>query len=358
MRRKSSRTSGKAVAAIDLFCGIGGLTHGLLQEGITVVAGIDIDPTCRYAYESNNLGARFIERDIRDLAPAEIEDLYPQNAVRVLAGCAPCQPFSRYSKRYRRGAEDSKWTLVSVFSEIVTAILPDIVTMENVPELVKHAVFTEFVNRLSQTGFYVWHDIIQCADYGVPQLRSRLVLLASRFGHIRLIRPTHAGKRKTVAQAIGHLEPIAAGTQSIHDPLHRASGLSEINLQRIAHTPEGGTWRDWPSELVLECHKRKSGKSYGSIYGRMRWDNPSPTITTEFHGLGSGRFGHPEQNRAISIREGALLQSFPRSYKFVPPNHPYHISTLARHIGNAVPVRLGRIIGRTIEKHLISNGLL
>ena len=341
------------MVAVDLFCGVGGLTYGLSREGFNVVAGIDADSTCRYAYERNNPDATFIERDVQALDAVEIEALYPADSVRILAGCAPCQPFSRYAKRYAKtDSTDQKWTLVSRFAEIIVGASPHIVTMENVPELMKHIVFMDFVNSLEQAGYFVSHTIVQCADYGVPQSRTRLVLLASKFGNIELIPATHKGKHKTVAKAIRSLECIRAGEHSKHDQLHRASGLSPLNLQRIMHTPEGGTWRDWPSELVLECHKKESGKSYGSIYGRMWWDKPSPTITTEFHGLGSGRFGHPEQHRAISIREAALLQSFPKLYKFVPPRKPYHIDTVARHIGNAVPVRLGRIIARSIKKHL------
>ncbi|NJM39396.1 MAG: DNA cytosine methyltransferase [Anaerolineae bacterium] len=340
--------------AVDVFCGVGGLTYGLAREGINVVAGIDADSTCRFAYERNNPDARFIEGDVQSLPVSEIEQLYGAGAVRILAGCAPCQPFSRYTQRYAKNEDsaDQKWALVSRFAEIIVSVSPHIVTMENVPELTKHAVFEDFVRTLQKAGYFVSHSTVQCADYGVPQSRLRLVLLASKLGKIEFLPPTHKGKHKTVADAIGRLERIDAGMQSSRDRLHRASGLSALNLRRIMNTPEGGSWRNWPKELLLECHKKESGKSFGSIYGRMWWNKPSPTITTEFHGLGSGRFGHPVQHRAISIREAALLQSFPKSYKFVPPRESYSIDAVARHIGNAVPVRLGQIIGRSINKHL------
>jgi DNA (cytosine-5)-methyltransferase 1 len=149
-----------------------------------------------------------------------------------------------------------------------------------------------------------------------------------------------------------HLSPLAAGEVCPDDPLHRASELSPLNLRRIRHSRPGGTWREWPRELVAECHKVNSGKTYPSVYGRMEWDKPAPTITTQFFGFGNGRFGHPEQDRAISLREGALLQSFPKTYQFVKPGGEYCFKTIGRLIGNAVPVRLGEVVGRTIRRHL------
>ena len=136
------------------------------------------------------------------------------------------------------------------------------------------------------------------------------------------------------------------------DPLHKSAGLTEINLKRIKQSKPGGTWRDWDKTLLPECYKKPSGKSFGSVYGRMEWDKPSPTITTQFYSFGTGRYGHPEQDRAISLREGALLQTFPRNYKFFKDIDNISISTISRHIGNAVPVDLGKIIGMSINEHL------
>jgi DNA (cytosine-5)-methyltransferase 1 len=327
------------------------MTHGFVQEGFRVIAGIDADPSCRYAYERNNRGAGFIEAYLEQMRASDIARLYPEGDLKILVGCAPCQPFSKYALRYVKAQrQDEKWKLVGVFGKLIEEIRPQIVSMENVPELQEHRVFKRFVATLESEGYHLWYDIVDCVDYGVPQTRQRLVLLGSRFGEISLIPKTHR-KPKTVAKTIGHLRAIGAGGHDTRDPLHRASGLSDLNLHRLQNTPEGGGWRDWPHHLILECHKKETGRSYGSIYGRMWWQKPAPTITTEFHGIGSGRFGHPDQDRAISLREGALLQTFPRRYRFVE-DEDFSIGTLARHIGNAVPVRLARIVARSIAQHL------
>lgn len=339
----------KEATAIDVFCGIGGLTHGFVKEGINVVAGIDTDSTCKYAYEKNN-GSTFIEKDIDEITPQEILALYPQGTIKILVGCAPCQPFSKYSNRKK---DNNKWRLLRTFAELAKAVQPKIISMENVPELSRHHVFDEFIRFLETEKYHVSWSLIDCVDYGVPQTRTRLVLLASQFGSIKIIPKTHSPSRhRAVASSIQKLEPIKAGETSAKDPFHRASILSEINLKRIAATPPGGGWKDWPKDLILDCHKKESGKTYPSVYGRMLWNEPAPTITTQCNGLGNGRFGHPEQNRAISLREAALLQTFPKYYKFIKPGDPIYIKHIARYIGNAVPVRLGRIIARSIIKHL------
>jgi DNA (cytosine-5)-methyltransferase 1 len=341
-----------ALSVVDLFCGIGGMTHGFIKEGFRVIAGIDADPTCRYAYEANNRGVQFIEQDLDAISPEDVLCLYPPEDVKILIGCAPCQPFSKYTKRYAKGnKKDEKWRLVRVFGRLIHEVQADIVSMENVPELEGYPVFEEFVKHLEREDYHIRHRIVSCSDYGVPQMRKRLVLLASKFGQIDLD-PNTCKKAKTVMQTIGALPAIRAGEKDPRDPIHRASGLSELNLRRIRSTSEGGTWRDWPKELILDCHRKESGRSYGSIYGRMRRHGLAPTITTEFHAIGSGRFGHPEQDRAISLREGALLQTFPKSYKFVKNGEDFAIGTIAKHIGNAVPVQLGQAIARSIKKHL------
>lgn len=340
-------------AVIDLFCGIGGLTHGLIRSGLKVLAGIDIDSTCRYAYEKNN-DVRFIEADVAQLASDEIVSLYPAEAVRALVGCAPCQPFSKYTQRYRKdGHKGDKWRLLYSFAEKVTDILPEIVSMENVPELASEPVFDDFRNTLADLGYHVSWSITFCPDYGVPQGRRRLVLLASRLGDIELIEPQYTPENYlTVKDSIGMLPPIRAGQSSKDDPLHAAAQLSSINIKRIKQSAPGGTWRDWDKNLQLTCHKKKSGITYPSVYGRMSWDEPAPTITTQFYGYGNGRFGHPEQDRAISLREGAMLQSFPPDYDFLPPNKIVSKKELGIHIGNAVPVNLGVAIGESIRRHI------
>lgn len=171
-----------------------------------------------------------------------------------------------------------------------------------------------------------------------------------------MIAPTHK-QHRTVRDAIGRLRPIAAGEQAPRDPLHTASRLSSLNMARIRASIPGGSWRDWPKSLVADCHKAPSGRTYPSVYGRMEWNKPAPTMTTQCFGFGNGRFGHPEQNRAISLREAAILQSFPRNYAFVPPGKPVEFSVVGRLIGNAVPVDLGRAIARSLLNHFGDHGL-
>lgn len=340
-------------SAIDLFCGIGGLTHGLRKSGIPVVAGFDIDASCAYAYERNN-NATFITADISCLSASSVNKYFIANSTKILVGCAPCQPFSKYTQRYRKnGHKGNKWRLLDSFARIVSELHPEIVSMENVPELAAQSVFNDFVNELKRNAYHVYWKIVFCPDYDVPQSRRRLVLLASRLGNIHLIKPFRTpDSYLTVRDTIAKLPVLKAGEMNPEDVLHCATHLSEINLKRIQQSRQGGTWRDWDETLKLKCHKKKSGHTYSSVYGRMEWDKPAPTITTQFYGYGNGRFGHPEQDRALSLREGAMLQSFPQNYKFVEPGKRISKKELGVHIGNAVPVNLGKAIGESIKIHL------
>jgi DNA (cytosine-5)-methyltransferase 1 len=308
------------IEAVDLFCGVGGLTYGLKMAGIDVVAGVDIDPASRFPYEANNR-AEFIQESVEDISGLELKKRYSKNAIRLLAGCAPCQPFSTYSQG-ARGKDDNQWRLLDEFSRLVNESKPDLITMENVPALIHHTVFKRFVDSLSfhpsgRRRYHVTHQLVECDKYNIPQTRKRLVLLASKFGPIS-IAPS-SGKRKTVKEAIGRLPNQIAGDIDSKDIFHRSASLSDKNMQRIKQSVPGGTWNDWDPALVADCHKKSTGKTYPAVYGRMEWDKPAPTITTQFFGFGNGRFGHPEQNRAITLREGAILQSFPKSYKSVVP---------------------------------------
>ncbi len=338
-----------SISAVDLFCGAGGLTHGLARAGITVTAGIDIDPACRYPFEENN-SAKFIEQDVQTLPSFEVSSLFHGGTYSLLAGCAPCQPFSTYSRSGRSSRYESEWPLVSSFGQLIRDTKPDLVTMENVPQLLDHPVFDEFRGELSD--YSVSWSVVDCALYGIPQTRRRLVLLASRLGPDGLKLPAPSGAKKTVQDTIAHLPPLKAGDRSASDPLHVASSLSELNLRRIRASKPGGTWRDWSAELQAACHQRESGETYPSVYGRMEWGKVAPTITTQCFGYGNGRFGHPDQNRAISLREAAMLQTFPEDYRFVSDGSPVRFNALGRLIGNAVPVLLGEIIGKTLVSHV------
>lgn len=345
--RQSSKSAKYQIDVVDLFCGVGGLTKGLENAGLNVRLGVDIDPTCAYPYTANNR-AEFLQKSVSDLSAKEIRAATKEAEFMLLAGCAPCQPFSTYQQKL--GPSDERWNLLSQFGRLVEDVCPDLVTMENVPNLQKQTVFKRFVSKLEGLGYHVTHEVVNCADFGVPQHRHRLVLLASRFGPVALKRSK--AKPKTVRTAIGRLPALNAGEMYLDDPLHQAAELSPLNLKRIKASVPGGSWKDWDEELIADCHKRSSGKTYPSVYGRMEWDAPAPTMTTQFFGFGNGRFGHPTQHRAISLREGAILQSFPKSYRFVPPDAPIYCKTIGRLIGNAVPVKLAEAIGKSLIAHL------
>ena len=335
---------------IDLFCGVGGLSHGFLQEGFSIACGYDSDEACRYAFERNNK-APFVRKDVTLLKGEEIKEEFFSSLPRILIGCAPCQPFSTYTQ----ALDDPKWELLAEFARLIKETKPDVVSMENVPRLVRFMdgrVFDSFVRGLRGGGYRVVWDVLFCPEYSIPQSRSRLVLIASKHGVPTLPKPTcEPESYRTARDAIGDMPALEAGAIDPVDSLHRASELSERNLQRIRASAPGGTWRDWRDDLVTDCHKRRSGKGYSSVYGRMVWDEPAPTMTTQFYGFGNGRFGHPEQDRGLSLREGALIQTFPRWYAFVPPDGDVEFTTIGRMVGNAVPVELGRAVATAIKSH-------
>ncbi len=341
---------------VDLFCGIGGLTHGFIKEGFEAIAGIDFDETCRYAYEKNN-NAPFLHQDLTATHSDQIQELFGDQKTKILVGCAPCQAFSTLNNK---NLQNEKWKLLYSFGRIISDIKPDIISMENVPNLMNFnsgKVFEDFIDTLEKSGYHVTHAVINAKKYGVPQNRNRLILIASLHGEVVFEQPTHPENFVTLRQAIGHLPIIADGEFCIEDQLHIARKLTAINKRRIRATPAGGSWKDWPEELILDCHKKESGKTYGSVYGRMRWDDVSPTLTTQCTGLGNGRFGHPDQHRAISLREAAIIQSFPSEYKLLNNERKQSLKNLERHIGNAVPVLLGTFIARTIRTHLQEHDL-
>lgn len=345
-----------SIEVVDLFCGIGGLSYGLKTAGFHILAGYDLDWTCQYAYETNT-GGKFYYRDVNTITGDEIIKQYSkrENTIRVLAGCAPCQPFSSYAFKNKK-KDPNKYDLLYQFGRLVGDVLPDIVTMENVTQILNFKakpVLQDFIDTIKSLGYYVDARPVYCPDYGIPQTRKRLVLLASRLGEIKLIPPTHEKEQYvTLRETIGTLMPLDAGSEDPNDPLHRAKSLTPINEQRIKATPYGGSWKDWPENLKLCCHKTEKGSSFGSVYGRMVWEKPAPTMTTQCTGLGNGRFGHPEQDRAITAREAALIQTFPKEYKFFEDERSVSIVKASRYIGNAVPPKLGEIIGMSIIEHI------
>jgi len=337
--------------AFDFFCGAGGLTRGLLDAGINVVAGFDLDGRCRQSYEHNNPHARFVPADLRKLSIAELK-MHSHGvpfSEMLFAGCAPCQPFSTYIKN---GVCRPDATLLVEFGRLIEGALPGQVLMENVPGLARgegHSTFKRFLHVLDANDYEYVHGIVDARHFGVPQRRRRLILIAMRHRQ-----PTMPRERcgqgalpfRTVRQAISHFPPIDAGQSHPEIPNHVASGITELNIERLRQTPhDGGSWRSWPKHLQLACHAKDSYSKgyYTDAYGRMAWDAPAPTLTCRCNSISSGRYGHPEQDRAISLHEAAVLQSFPDDYIFFGSTK--HI---AQQIGNAVPVRLAEVFGRHI----------
>ncbi|WP_455448595.1 DNA cytosine methyltransferase [Natrinema thermotolerans] len=341
----------------DLFCGLGGLTYGLEEAGLSVNVGIDWEDECRYPYEENT-NSKFVKKDIRELTADELNEYYGEDDTKILVGCAPCQPFSDLNNTNNGNkAEHEKWGMLYAFAELIEQVSPAIVSMENVPGVEGTDPYEEFKTTLERNGYYVFDKPIYAPKYDIPQNRKRMVLLASRLGPIELKSPINESEDEypTVRETIGPgsgLEEIEAGEQSDTDHLHKSRGLSKKNIKRIRSSTPGGTWEDWDKELRADCHRKDSGSSFKSSYSRMEWDKVAPTITTRFFNYGSGRFGHPEQDRALSLREGAMLQTFPKDYSFVPDEEDVVVQSIGRMIGNAVPVKLGEIIGESIIRHL------
>ena len=352
IRREDMSKRYKKIEVVDLFSGVGGLTYGLRKSGLSVLAGLDNDESCSYAYKKNN-AAKFISADISEFDFKELNKIYSKDSVRVLVGCAPCQPFSSHAFKLRKDTKDDRWNLLNHFIRGIKIVKPDIVSMENVRGVTKTDVFKNFVGELGKLSYKVDWRVVCALNYGVPQNRSRLILLASKLGEIPIPKETHTKDNYiTVGDIIRELPRIDAGEISKQDYLHQAKKLESINQKRILQSKPGGTWRDWDKNLLPNCYKKDSGQTYTSVYGRMAWDNVSPTITTQFTSYGSGRFGHPEQNRALSIREGALLQTFPINYDF----GDFSAAKLSRHIGNAVPPQLGYVLGLAIKDHIKQHG--
>lgn len=335
----------KKMVAIDLFCGAGGLTRGFLDAGIEVLAGIDFDSDAKKTYEYNNK-VPYIQEDIRNITAKKIREIFSQerDAIKILAGCAPCQPFSNINKK--EISNDFRRTLLDEFGRLVNGVKPHIVLMENVPGIAKKSleVLQRFLSILDKNGYKYDFKVLNAKNFGVPQSRNRFILIASRIKRFfpKLLEKS-VNKIQTPRDCIAHLEALKAGEKSTRDSLHFSASMNKTNLIRIKNTPkDGGTRMSWGNHVPkLECHKKTNG--YKDAYSRIWWDRPAPTITTKFYQYCSGRHGHPEQDRALSLREGALLQTFPENYMFFGS-----IATIARQIGNAVPPLMNREIVKII----------
>lgn len=317
--------------AVDLFSGCGGLSLGLKEAGFAVVAAVEIDRKAQETYRLNHPSVRLYAQDIRELNPADMLDeagLKP-GELDLLAGCPPCQGFSRLrTKNKRASVKDDRNDLVADFLRFIEFMVPKTVMLENVPALAKDSRFLKMRRQLHALGYETIVHVLDAADYAVPQRRKRLIMLASKI-HTPVL-ADKVLKRITVRGALKGL----GQPKNARDKLH---GLEENRSQKvrdlIALIPKnGGSRSDLPERYQLECHKRSDG--FKDVYGRMAWDNVSPTITSGCHNPSKGRFLHPSQNRTITLREAAILQGFPQDYRF---DVSHGKAAIALMIGNALP---------------------
>lgn len=341
--------------AVDFFCGAGGVTCGFSEAGIKVLAGIDIDRNCKDTYEKNNPGAEFLEKDISKYTPKELQEhlnLKVKDNELVFIGCSPCQYYSTVNKRTKDKSAKGK-LLLEDFQIFVDFFKPGYIFIENVPGLKRdpESPLGRFKKFLEDNNYIFKDKVVNAKYFGVPQNRRRYVLLATRVSATIELPKENKDLLKTVKDTIGNTRQfpaISAGHKDGSDFLHSSAQLQAINLERIKSTrKDGGSRKEWSCnpELQLECYKNYNG--HGDVYGRMYWDRVAPAITTKFYSLSNGRYGHPEQDRAISLREGAMLQSFPITYKFLADGQ----GNIARLIGNAVPPKMAEHIGLTIINH-------
>lgn len=317
--------------AVDLFSGCGGLTQGLKKAGFSVLAAIELDRTARETYQLNHPDVRLYEADIRAIPASSVLTAMglKRGELDLLAGCPPCQGFSRLRTKNRRSAvKDDRNDLVDDFLRFVRVMRPKTVMLENVPALAKNRRFNHLRAQLLRMQYAIASDVLDAADYGVPQRRKRLIMLASRVHEPTMGRKV--GRKPTVRDSIGGLAPPSRSRDALHK---LAENRSDSVKKLIAMIPRnGGSRSDLGQQYQLDCHKRSDG--FYDVYGRMAWDDVAPTITSGCHNPSKGRFLHPSRNRNITLREAAVLQGFPRRYKF---NVEHGKEAVALMIGNALP---------------------
>ncbi|WNY26016.1 putative BsuMI modification methylase subunit YdiO [Methanolapillus millepedarum] len=345
-----------SLKAVDFFCGSGGMTCGFRKAGVKVLAGIDIEEKCRKTYEFNNEGSKFIHANIKELTfeglEKEVKISQNDNDL-IFIGCSPCQYWSVIATKKEKSSETKN--LLVDFQRFVDHYNPGYVVIENVPGMLTRkdeSPLDEFLKYLSSREYSVVYDVVNVFEYGVPQSRKRFILIASRLENKNKLKFPEADTKKnppTVRQFIGTgcgFKKIPAGHKDDTDFNHTCAGLGEKNMKRLRVTPhDGGTrmaWKD-DKELQLLTYIGRDN-CFKDSYGRMFWDKPGPTITTKFFNISNGRFAHPEQNRPISIREGATLQTFDKDYLFFGTS----LASNAKMIGNAVPPELSKRIANMI----------
>jgi DNA (cytosine-5)-methyltransferase 1 len=339
------------IRVADFFCGCGGTSAGLSQAGMEIAFGLDFEPEASATFRANFPAAHFLEADISAIeVESVIELIDPSRRPILLSACAPCQPYSSFVGSRRR---DPRRSLLLRLTPIIDKLRPEFVFVENVPGLkMSHAnasTFKRFCKALRTRGYEVASEVVDCHRYGVPQRRRRLVILASRLGPIQIPVPSHGPgpdeiPPTTVWEWIGHLPPLEAGEEHPEVPNHLASAVTTRNLERLRATPPGGNRFDWPDSMQLECHRNHDG--HCDVYGRMHADGLAPVLTTKCTSISNGRFGHPYEDRPISVREAACLQTFPEDFFFEGG-----IKSATRQVGNAVPVMLAKRMGEAFVKH-------
>jgi DNA (cytosine-5)-methyltransferase 1 len=352
------------IAVYDFFCGCGGTSRGFQKAGMDIAFALDIDQDAKSTFMKNFPEAAFCGKSITEFTIYDLQQSLAKykDSFKLFCGCAPCQPFTKQNTESPK--HDDRKNLLTHFGNIIKACKPDFVFVENVPGLQKvpkhkHGPFPSFKELLKEMGYHITYGVVAAQDYGAPQIRHRFVLLASKLGDITIPVPTH-GKHaenpyKTVYDAIYDLPAIAAGeSYSGRDVLnHRAAMLSDLNMERIrASTHDGGGRNNWPKALWPDCYTRtnKDGTTHSGhtdCYGRLWWRKPATGLTTRCISYSNGRFGHPEQDRAISIREAARLQGFDDAFEFTG-----NLNSMARQIGNAVPVDVAFAMGKHFIKHV------
>ena len=356
MKQKISKIKG-TLKAVDFFCSGGGMTSGFRKAGVDVIGGIDFDPECEKTYTYNNPGSKFILSDIKKLKFSNLEKelgIKKNDDKMIFIGCSPCQYWSNI-KTIKAKSEVSKNLLID-FQKFVAYFKPGYIVIENVPGIlnrVDESPLKAFLKFLDKENYTYAQDVINASHFGVPQTRRRFLLIASRVVE-KVSLPVADTKTKlpTVRKFIGSkkkFKPIPAGHKDTTKFLHTSAGISDNNLKRLMITPsDGGTRSAWKNtNLQIPAYIGRDN-SFQDVYGRMFWDKPGPTITTKFYSITNGRFAHPEQNRAISIREGATLQTFDINYKFITTS----VASTARLIGNAVPPELSKRIAQSIINSL------
>jgi len=341
---KTWRSLEMKYTAIDLFSGGGGLSEGMRQAGFDVVGAIEINPSAVSTYHANHPETTIFPTDICDIQIEQIIDLLHGRPLDLLAGCPPCQGFSSVRCLNGQTVRDKRNKLILEYLRFVEGLHPNTIMMENVSGLTKYYLFKKVVKSLKFLGYNISFKVINVKDYGVPQRRKRMVLIGSRLGEIEIVSPN--GEKQTVREAFAVLRDVNLG----NDPLSRPALRHSKRIQKLISLipKDGGSRSDLPSKYILDCHK-KDNVGFADIYGRLRWDDYSNTITGGCLNPSKGRFLHPEENRAITPREAALLQTFPIDYVF-----PLNIgkSEIAKIIGEALPPKFSRIQCAGIKSHL------